>query len=173
MLSRIEALARFDLKPGRPTLLVFGGSRGARNINRALMGILPTLLSCKSTGDSCQRQFNLVRGGEPTHHPLPEELRAYYRPYPYLHEDMGPAFRSADLVVARAGASMLGEGPAFDLPAISDPADLRLALPKSECRLPDSTRRSCTTDQMRALIDDTAPEPSSALNRAWPVGCHA
>jgi UDP-N-acetylglucosamine--N-acetylmuramyl-(pentapeptide) pyrophosphoryl-undecaprenol N-acetylglucosamine transferase len=52
---------------------------------------------------------------------LAPELRAYYRPFPYLHEEMGAAFRSADLVVARAGASMLGEAPAFALPSILVP----------------------------------------------------
>ena len=49
---------------------------------------------------------------------LSSEQRRWYRPYPYLHDNMGAAFRAADLVVARAGASMLGEGPAFGLPVM-------------------------------------------------------
>ena len=52
---------------------------------------------------------------------LPEHLKANYRPYPYLHEEMGLAFRAADLVVARAGASMMGECPLFGTPAILVP----------------------------------------------------
>jgi UDP-N-acetylglucosamine--N-acetylmuramyl-(pentapeptide) pyrophosphoryl-undecaprenol N-acetylglucosamine transferase len=52
---------------------------------------------------------------------LPEKLRKYYRPYPYLHEEMGAAFRAADLTMARSGASMLGECPAFGLPSILVP----------------------------------------------------
>ena len=52
---------------------------------------------------------------------LSSEQRRWYRPYPYLHDEMGAAFRAADLVVARAGASMMGEGPAFGLPAILVP----------------------------------------------------
>jgi UDP-N-acetylglucosamine:LPS N-acetylglucosamine transferase len=52
---------------------------------------------------------------------LSQAERAYYRPYPYLHERMGAAFRAADLVVARAGASMLGEAPAFGLPSVLVP----------------------------------------------------
>jgi len=118
-LSRAEALARFALGPERPTLFVFGGSRGARNINRALMALLPQLLA--------QNQIIHLSGEltwpevEQNAATLPAELRAYYRPYAYLHEDMGAAFRAADLVVARAGASMLGECPAFALPSILVP----------------------------------------------------
>jgi UDP-N-acetylglucosamine--N-acetylmuramyl-(pentapeptide) pyrophosphoryl-undecaprenol N-acetylglucosamine transferase len=118
-LTRVEALATFELTPGRPTLFVFGGSRGARNINRALMAALPTLLE--------RAQVIHVSGAltwpevEANAAQLPAERRAYYRPYPYLHDEMGAAFRAADLVMARAGASMLGECPAFGLPSILVP----------------------------------------------------
>ena len=118
-LSRAEALAAFDLTAGRPTLFVFGGSRGARNINRALMASLPHLLAeAQIIHVSGTLTWPEVESNATT---LPEELRAYYRPYPYLHEEMGPAFRAADLVLARAGASLLGESPAFGLPAILVP----------------------------------------------------
>ncbi|VAW41400.1 UDP-N-acetylglucosamine--N-acetylmuramyl-(pentapeptide) pyrophosphoryl-undecaprenol N-acetylglucosamine transferase, partial [hydrothermal vent metagenome] len=104
-LSQKEALAAFDLQPDRPTLMVFGGSRGAQAINRALMGILPTLLK---TMQIIHISGNLTWAEvEDNARALPQELRAFYRPFPYLHDEMGHAFRAADLVVARAGASML------------------------------------------------------------------
>ncbi len=118
-MSKDEALAQFDLLPGRPTLFVFGGSRGAQAINRALMSVLPALLAqvqvihISGTLTWPEVEANLAN--------LSEEQMVYYRPYPYLHERMGAAFRAADLVLARAGASMLGEGPAFGLPAILVP----------------------------------------------------
>ena len=118
-LSRAEALATFDLTPGRPTLFVFGGSRGARNINRALMAALPALLMrAQIIHVSGELTWPEVEAHAAT---LPAELRAFYRPYAYLHEEMGAAFRAADLALARAGASMLGECPAFGLPSILVP----------------------------------------------------
>jgi UDP-N-acetylglucosamine--N-acetylmuramyl-(pentapeptide) pyrophosphoryl-undecaprenol N-acetylglucosamine transferase len=118
-LSKAEALARFELAQGRPTLFVFGGSRGARSINRALTAALPQLLAeVQVIHISGSLDWPEVEKESAT---LPIDARAYYRPYPYLHEQMGAAFRAADLVLARAGASMLGEGPAFGLPAILAP----------------------------------------------------
>lgn len=118
-LSKMEALATFDLAPGRPTLFVFGGSRGARNINRALMAALPALLAeAQIIHVSGELTWPEVEAHAAT---LPAELRAFYRPYAYLHEEMGAAFRAADLALARAGASMLGECPAFALPSVLVP----------------------------------------------------
>ncbi len=118
-LTKEQALAHFDLAPGRPTLFVFGGSRGARNINRALMAALPQLLAeAQVIHISGTLTWPEVEANAAT---LAADLRGYYRPYPYLHDEMGPAFRAADLVLARAGASMLGECPAFGLPSILVP----------------------------------------------------
>ena len=118
-LSQAEALGRFQLTSERPTLFVFGGSRGARNINRALIALLPQLLAqIQVIHVSGELTWPEVEHSAAT---LPAKLRAYYRPYAYLHEEMGVAFRAADLVVARAGASMLGECPAFALPSLLVP----------------------------------------------------
>lgn len=117
--TQAEALAQFDLTPDRKTVFVFGGSRGAWNINQALMHVLPALLqTAQVIHISGTQTWEKVAAFAET---LPEDLRVWYRPFPYLHEEMGAAFRAADLVVARAGASMLGEGPAFGLPAILSP----------------------------------------------------
>lgn len=118
-MNQTEALARFNLRPGRPTLLVFGGSRGARSLNRALLAVLETVLAeaqvIHVSGRLDWPEVEALAGQ------LPAELQAYYRPYAYLHEEMGAAYRAADLVVARAGASLLGECPAFGLPAVLVP----------------------------------------------------
>jgi len=118
-LTKVEALERFDLSPTRPTLFVFGGSRGALNINRALIASLPVLLQeAQVIHISGTLTWSEVEANAAS---LSSEQRRWYRPYPYLHDEMGAAFRAADLVVARAGASMMGEGPAFGLPAILVP----------------------------------------------------
>jgi UDP-N-acetylglucosamine:LPS N-acetylglucosamine transferase len=45
----------------------------------------------------------------------------HYHAFPYLHQEMGLAMAAADLVVSRAGASVLGEFPQFGLPSILIP----------------------------------------------------
>ena len=43
--TREAGIHHFDLDPAKRTLLVTGGSLGSRNINRALLGLLPDLLT--------------------------------------------------------------------------------------------------------------------------------
>ena len=119
--DRAAARAALGLDATLPTLLVFGGSRGARSINRALLGTLPALLPrCQVvhiTGELDWPEVSAAtrEGG------LDEDWKARYHVYPYLHDEMTQALAAADLVVARAGASVLGEFPALGLPAILAP----------------------------------------------------
>lgn len=116
--DRSTALARFELDPNRKTILIFGGSRGARSINRAVGSILKTLLA--------KYQIIHVSGStdalavQAQRDQLPADVRRHYHVYDYLH-DMGLALAAADLVVSRAGASILGEYPLFGLPSILIP----------------------------------------------------
>jgi UDP-N-acetylglucosamine--N-acetylmuramyl-(pentapeptide) pyrophosphoryl-undecaprenol N-acetylglucosamine transferase len=126
--DRRAAQDALRLSPELPTLLVFGGSKGSRSINNALMTILPELLAgMQVIHVSGELDWPAVQANR---HSLAQTLAATgnealldarYRPYPYLHAEMGAAFAAADLAVCRAGASTLGELPAYGLPAILVP----------------------------------------------------
>ncbi|MBN2677433.1 MAG: undecaprenyldiphospho-muramoylpentapeptide beta-N-acetylglucosaminyltransferase, partial [Anaerolineaceae bacterium] len=118
-IDKTSARRQLRLDPKTPTLLVFGGSKGARSINNAIAKCLDQLLArfqvVHITG---QLDREVVEQAKKS---LPKELRARYQVHAYLHEEMGMALASADLVVCRAGASTLGELPLFGLPAILVP----------------------------------------------------
>ncbi len=117
--TREAGIAHFQLDPAKRTLLVFGGSRGARSINNAVIEIVPQLLAegvqiIHLTGTLDWEQIAARR----------EQLGDGcddYHAFPYLHEDMALALASADLVVCRSGASVLGELPLFGLASVLVP----------------------------------------------------
>ncbi|MDF1513832.1 MAG: undecaprenyldiphospho-muramoylpentapeptide beta-N-acetylglucosaminyltransferase [Anaerolineae bacterium] len=100
-------------------LLVFGGSSGARSINRAL---LPHVAEIVKIAHVIHVSGNLdweeVAAEKKA---LPEEVSERYHAYAYLHEDMGAALAAADLIVSRAGAGVLGEFTYFGTPAVLVP----------------------------------------------------
>jgi UDP-N-acetylglucosamine--N-acetylmuramyl-(pentapeptide) pyrophosphoryl-undecaprenol N-acetylglucosamine transferase len=117
--TRENGRQALNLKGSLPVLLVVGGSKGARSINRAIAPNLPALLEMAQvihiTGQLDWDAVKAARAG------LTSAQMANYQAYPYLHEEMGAALAAADLVVGRAGASSLGEYPLFGLPAILVP----------------------------------------------------
>jgi len=114
-----QARESLELAPDLPVLLVFGGSRGARSINQALNTILPELLKeMQVVHITGTLDWDVIKTNRDS---LPAALQNKYRAYPFLHEEMGAALRSADLVVSRSGASILGEYPIFELPSILVP----------------------------------------------------
>ena len=117
--KRCQALKSLGLQASAPVLLVLGGSRGARSINRAVEQVLGDMLKfTQIIHISGQLDWSWVsRMGEA----LPPELAERYHAFPYLHEEMGPAMAAADLAVCRSGASTLGELPYFGLPAVLVP----------------------------------------------------
>lgn len=117
--DRAAARTTFGLGTESPVVTVFGGSRGARSINRAVSAILDELLQlCEVIHVSGQLDAEWVAERARS---LPPDLQVRYRHYAYLHEEMVDALAAADLVVARAGASTVGEFPALGLPSILVP----------------------------------------------------
>ena len=116
--DREQARSKLGLVADKPVLLVTGGSKGARSINKAVLANLPKLLELAEVVHiSGQLDWEEVKE---TAGSLWANQRTHYHIFPYLHE-MGQALAVADLVVSRAGASTLGEYPFFELPAILVP----------------------------------------------------
>lgn len=118
-LPKHEAREVFGLQADLPTLMVTGGSLGARSINRAVLAsleaLLPKVQIIHLTGKLTWPEVEAARDA------LPPELAQNYHPFAFLHERMRAAFSAADLVVSRAGASVLGELPTFGVPAVLVP----------------------------------------------------
>jgi len=116
--KREDGRKALGLSADLPVVLVTGGSRGAQSINRAVIGKLPELLEMAQVVHLCGKLDQPEVEAARTR--LPSTISGRYHPMPYLHE-MGAALASADLVVSRAGASVLGEYPYFGLPGILVP----------------------------------------------------
>jgi UDP-N-acetylglucosamine--N-acetylmuramyl-(pentapeptide) pyrophosphoryl-undecaprenol N-acetylglucosamine transferase len=117
-LNRAKAKQALHLDSDSKTLLVFGGSRGARSINQALVAGLPRLLeACQVVHVSGRRTRTRLQ--KTTEGP-PERARHAITTTRTCN-DMPQALVAADLAVARAGAATLGEFPAAGLPAVLVP----------------------------------------------------
>ncbi len=117
--TKAKGLATLGLDGETPVLLIFGGSRGARSINRAVLGSIEALAELAQVihvaGTLDWAEVEAARAE------LPALVRERYVAYPYLHQEMGAALAAADLVVSRSGAGVLGEFPYFGLPAVLVP----------------------------------------------------
>ncbi len=120
--DRVMARARFSpLARDRFTVLVIGGSQGARAINNVVVTALPELLSA---GVQVLHQIgpNNLSDVRDAVAALHLEQGAAYCPVGFLAEDEVPsAYRAADVIVCRGGISTLSEVTANGLPAIVIP----------------------------------------------------
>lgn len=114
--DRDGAFTFFKLDKTLPTVLVFGGSRGAHAINEAARAAAKSILSKREvqfvflTGTN---DYAAVRADL-------EPLASHVRVLPFL-EQIDNAYGVADLAVSRAGASAVFELAAFGVPSIFVP----------------------------------------------------
>jgi UDP-N-acetylglucosamine--N-acetylmuramyl-(pentapeptide) pyrophosphoryl-undecaprenol N-acetylglucosamine transferase len=126
--DKAAALAQFKLHVDKKTVLVAGGSQGAKRINDAILESLILMVQnfqiIHQAGDS---QLAIVKAtidqytkeGEKTYAPM---ITENYRLYPFFDaKDLGLAYAAADIIISRAGASNLFEIAAIGKPAIIIP----------------------------------------------------
>ena len=116
-ISREDAVKSFGLNPEKKTILLLGGSLGARTIN---VSVLLHLDLVKST----DVQF-IWQTGSYYSAAIAEELKGENIPNLKVTDfitDMAPAYKAADLVISRAGASSISEFCLIGKPVILVPS---------------------------------------------------
>lgn len=117
--KREEGVQEFHLDPAKKTLLVFGGSRGARAINTAMVEVErvlahdPHIQILHATGTAGYETHAAKLGKD-----IMEAKNIHV--LPYLHA-MPKALAAADLAVSRAGAIGLAELMARGVPSVLVP----------------------------------------------------
>ena len=115
-ISREEAVRYLDLDPAKKTILILGGSLGARTINQTLTAGLdiirknPDIQFIWQTGKIYIEQVRdaiTTTTGEAVHHPHISALPNLY--VTDFIKDMANAYAAADLVISRAGAGSISE----------------------------------------------------------------
>lgn len=117
-LTKAEALKNFGLSEDKKTILIVGGSLGARTVNES---VLQNLDMIKESGV----QF-IWQTGKYYNASIMAELKQRGT-VPSLHvtdfiSDMGAAYKAADLVISRAGASSISEFCLIGKPVILVPS---------------------------------------------------
>lgn len=117
--SEQEARRVFNLRGGKPVILILGGSQGARRINELIISILPQLLDgfeiIHQVGEKLFKEITAQVQAL-----ISPELSRSYHFFGFLREEvLKHAYAACDLVVSRAGA-----GAIFELAALKKPSIL-------------------------------------------------
>jgi UDP-N-acetylglucosamine--N-acetylmuramyl-(pentapeptide) pyrophosphoryl-undecaprenol N-acetylglucosamine transferase len=118
--DRIGAQAALNLDPALPTILIVGGSSGAKRINDTVLDALPQLVSFANVVHQTGKTHfeEVARTGRS----VAGALKDRYHPYAYLSvESIRNAAASADVIVTRAGTGSITEIALWGIPAILIP----------------------------------------------------
>lgn len=154
---RAEARAHFGLEADRPTLLVTGGSQGARRLNHAVSA------AARDLADAGVQVLHAAgRPDEVAVSPLPGDPP--YVVVPFI-ERMDLAYAAADLILCRSGANTVTEVAAVGLPAAFVPLPIGNG---------EQAHNAHPVVQAGGalLIDDTALTPAWIDNVVIPLVSH-
>ena len=113
--TKAEARAALNLLPSLPTLLVIGGSLGARTINDSIAGGMARFEKAgvqviwqtgKFYAEKCEQTVEAYYAD--TENPRYRQDARMVHQQPFI-SDMAMAYKAADVVVSRAGASSISE----------------------------------------------------------------
>ena len=117
-MTREEAIASFGLDPKKKTILFVGGSLGARTVNESILRRLDVIRKAEvqiiwQTGKYYSAKINAQMANvEPVKNLVVTDFIS----------DMGTAYKAADLVISRAGASSISEFCLIGKPVILVPS---------------------------------------------------
>lgn len=118
----------FDFHEPKPTILVLGGSQGAKIINEVILSSLVVMTQKFNIIHQCgESQFESVKTGLDTilkegTRQYSEPVKRYYRLYPFFDENqLSMAYVVADVIISRAGAGNLFEIAQVGKPAVIVP----------------------------------------------------
>ena len=168
-MTKREARISMGLDPDTPTILVIGGSLGARTINNAIADgisrfderhIQVILQTGKYYAEDCEKiaTEHYKAAGDGTH--------KYVCPRPFI-SDMATAYKATDIVISRAGASSISElcllGKAAVLvpsPNVAEDHQTKNARALSDrgaaVLVADNEAAKVLVEQAIALVSDTA-----------------
>ena len=116
-MTKAEAIQTFGLDPQKKTILIVGGSLGAGTVNKSVMQHLDDI---EKSGVQV-----IWQTGKYYHADIIKELEGRVLPNVKIMDfisDMGAAYKAADLVISRAGASSISEFCLLGTPVILVPS---------------------------------------------------
>ncbi len=117
--TKEDAVRSFGLVPGKQTILIVGGSLGARTLNDSILGNLPLVKQQSKVQFIWQtgKYYSEDIKAELARRGCPENLKVMD-----FISDMSQAYAAADLVISRAGAGSISEFCLLGKPVILVPS---------------------------------------------------
>lgn len=167
--DRKEALEFFGLNPNMKTILVIGGSLGARTINQSIEnGIEKIKGTAQVLWQSGKYYYELIQGR------LKDKDASHIHLLPFIKE-MKMAYAAADIIVSRAGAGTISELAIIGKPVVLVPSPnvaedhqtknaMALVNVKAAIHIPDNEAEKALVNTCIELLSETEKKRELSQN---------